>query len=356
MYSYTVKVYHIPNNVSAQRLETIFSRYGSCRLNLRHPRLDEDQHAFVSYTSMKEAQAAARALTGAILHGERITANVERQPGNPFNEHTVKVENLSGVTSEEKLDDLFGFNGDTEVVGIKITNPATGAIYAYIYYSNGEDAQRAVTEIDKTTIDGSVVKVKINPLKDKLQVNCEPLIVRMILSHDRPEYRSQFESIEHANLVNIKPMKNEQGFKLHGNKEGLEQVKLHLELIIDKVKERLGKKSFTLPYDIVSCFDSQKAKALMNEISKLERRHCVEFLTFDRTTEQFVSIPGPEFVKNLSAQSMGQEAETDSWKSTTSQKVSDTKSPAQLDMQVYGLEENLETAVADLRQVYKEAM
>ena len=58
--------------------------------------MDEEQHAFVSYTSLKEAQTAARGTNGDILHNERITAKVEGCSSSPLIDHTVKVEDLAG--------------------------------------------------------------------------------------------------------------------------------------------------------------------------------------------------------------------------------------------------------------------
>jgi RNA recognition motif-containing protein len=193
-------------SMSVQQLESIFKRYGSCRINLRHPRIDEEQHAFVTYTSLKEAQKAARGMNGAILHGERITAkvNVEGCSSPKLSDHTIKVEILAGHASEERLEEVFGFQEDIEILGITIKTPAIGPSYAYVYYSNEKDAQRAISELDGTMIDQSTLQVKSHTLKEKLEVNCEPWVVRIITSPDRPEYRSQIQSIEHANLVSIK--------------------------------------------------------------------------------------------------------------------------------------------------------
>ena len=106
------------------------------------------------------------------------------------------------------LEEAFGFHEDVEVLGITIKTPAVGPNYAYIYCSNEQDAQRAVSELNGTKIDESVVQVKLHALKEKLEVDCEPLIVRIITSPDRPEYKSQFQSIERTNLVMIRMSKD----------------------------------------------------------------------------------------------------------------------------------------------------
>ena len=261
-------------SVSVQQLESIFKRYGSCRVNLRHPRMDEEQHAYITYTSLKEAQRAARGMHGAILHGERITAKVEGSFSPELTDHTVKIDNLARHTSEEMLEETFGLHGDVEVLCVTIKTPAIGPNYAYIYYSNEEDAQRAVSELDGTMIDQSTLQVKLHTLKEKLEIDCEPLIVGIITSPDRPEYRSQIQSIERANLVTIKSTKNEEGFNLEGNMETLEEVKAHLQLVISKLQERLEDEQFTLPSSCISLFTDHE---ITKQILKIERKHHVQF-------------------------------------------------------------------------------
>ena len=311
--------------------------------------MDEDQHAFVTYTSLKEAQTAARATNGAILAGERITAKVEgySTASLSLDDCTVKVENLSNTTSEETLDDVFGFFGDVEIVGIKITTPAIGSNYAYVYYSSAHDAQRSVSECNGSKIDESVVQVKIHPLKETLQVDCEPLIVRTIMSPDRPEYRTQFQTIERTNLVTIEPMKNEQGFNLKGNKERLEEVKSHLELVISKVQERLGDEDFTLPCNYIPLFADCEA---VKQIFKIEHKYCVEFFVFDSSTQQSVGMSA--FSQHVSAQHKSHTATSavtecvSSFTCTSSMNDTETH----LNFRVHGLKENLKQALLDLKE------
>ena len=205
--------------------------------------MDEDQHALVTYTALTEAQAAARATTGAQLNGQTITVNIEGHSRSTlFGTCTVKVENLARKTSEDTLEEVFGFGGEVEVVGIKIKIPGLGPSFAYVYYSSEQAAMRAVSEINETSIDDSVVSVKRHELSNMLSVVCDPLIVRTLTSPDRPEYRSQLKSIETTGLVKISPMKDKKGFNLLGNKEGLEEVKSHLELIVSKLQDRMSDK------------------------------------------------------------------------------------------------------------------
>ena len=294
--SYTVKVYHISMTVSVQQLESIYMRYGPCSVNLRHPRMDEDQHAFVAYTSLKEAQTAARATNGSILVGERITAKVEGYPSSSQDGCTIKVENLSKTTTEETLDEVFSFFGDVKVIGIKLRNTAAGSNYAYVYYSRAQDAQRAVSEHNRTKIDESVVWVKLHSLKETMQLGCEPLIVQTIMSPDRPEYSTQLQTIESTNLVMIKSMENKQGFNVQGSKESLEEVKSHLELIISKVQKRLGEKSFTLPCYVPLFADHKTVK----QISEIEHKYCVQFFAFNSSKQQLVDMSA--FSRHVSAQ------------------------------------------------------
>lgn len=304
--------------------------------------MDEEQHAYVTYTALEEAQRAARGMHGAILHGERITAKVEGSSSPELNDYTVKVENLAGHTSEETLEEVFRFHEDIEILGITIKTPAVGPNYAYIYYSNEKDTQRAVSELDGATIDNSTVHVKLHTLEEMLEVGCEPLIVRIITSQDRPEYRSQLQSIEHANLVMIQTMKNEQGFDLKGNAEILEEVKTHLELVISKLQERLEDEQFTLPSSCTSLLaDDEVAK----QISKIERKHCVEFYVCNAQESVKMSEFSSTQLKAANLQDASAMAECVS-DTTSSKKDSDQ---TQLNLRAHGLKENLAQAIVALK-------
>ena len=310
--------------------------------------MDEEQHAYITYTSVEEAQRAARGMNGAILHGEKITAKVEGCSSPELNEHTVKVQNLARHTSEEMLEEAFGFHEDAEVVGITIKTPAIGPNYAYIYYSNEKDAQRAVSELDGTMIDQSIVQVKLHTLKEKLEVDCEPLIVQIVTSPDRPEYRSQIQSIEHANLVTIQSMKNEQGFDLKGNMETLEEVKTHLELVISKLRERLEDEQFTLPSGCTSLFTDRE---ITKQISKIEQKHCVQFYVCSAQESLKIS----EFVQHISVKPKATSHEDASAMAecVPDFTISNEENQIQLNLRVHGLKENLAQAISVLKTIFQ---
>ena len=310
--------------------------------------MDEEQHAYITYTSVEEAQRAARGMNGAILHGEKITAKVEGCSSPELNEHTVKVQNLARHTSEEMLEEAFGFHEDAEVVGITIKTPAIGPNYAYIYYSNEKDAQRAVSELDGTMIDQSIVQVKLHTLKEKLEVDCEPLIVQIVTSPDRPEYRSQIQSIEHANLVTIQSMKNEQGFDLKGNMETLEEVKTHLELVISKLRERLEDEQFTLPSSCTSLFTDHE---ITKQISKIEQKHCVQFYVCSAQESLKIS----EFVQHISVKPKATSHEDASAMAecVPDFTISNEENQIQLNLRVHGLKENLAQAISVLKTIFQ---
>ena len=310
--------------------------------------MDEEQHAYITYTSVEEAQRAARGMNGAILHGEKITAKVEGCSSPELNEHTVKVQNLARHTSEEMLEEAFGFHEDAEVVGITIKTPAIGPNYAYIYYSNEKDAQRAVSELDGTMIDQSIVQVKLHTLKEKLEVDCEPLIVQIVTSPDRPEYRSQIQSIEHANLVTIQSMKNEQGFDLKGNMETLEEVKTHLELVISKLRERLEDEQFTLPSGCTSLFTDHE---ITKQISKIEQKHCVQFYVCSAQESLKIS----EFVQHISVKPKATSHEDASAMAecVPDFTISNEENQIQLNLRVHGLKENLAQAISVLKTIFQ---
>lgn len=142
---HTVKVNHVPLSVSKQQLKVLFGTHGSCEVHLRHQYGHKEQHAFVNYASHEAAQAAVK-LNGTTLNGGKITVKLQGEwTSTAKGNCTVKVENLSKKTTEETLEEIFGFFGDTEVVSVKINTSANSPFnYAYVNYSSMQDAQRAV--------------------------------------------------------------------------------------------------------------------------------------------------------------------------------------------------------------------
>ena len=270
----------------------------------------------------------------------------------PRDDSTVKVENLSRGTSEETLNEVFGFNEDVDIFGITIKSPAIGPNYAYVYYYREQDAQNAVSKLDNTKIGASVVCVKLHSLKRELKVDCEPLVVRIIMSPDRPEYRAQFQNIERVDLVVIKSRKEEQGFIIEGNKERLEEVQTHVQLIISKVEERLGNDELTLPNKCIELLADDNIK---KKISKIQQRHGVEFLMHDNSSQEVLNMSvfcqrlfqNPQCKKKKKGhQDQAKRTCAGSLIAIASNSCEETEV---VNVQVCGLKQNLKLAVADLK-------
>ena len=164
-FSFTVKVNHIPLSVKEHQLDSLFGEYGSCEAHLRHEYGQNERYAFVNYCSQEAARTAARELNGTMLNGGRLTVKLQGESStrSSVGEYIVKVENLSKTTTEDTLEDFFGFFDNVEVASIKINRPPGSSFnYAYVNYYNAEDAQRAVDELNNTKIEGLIVKVKLH--------------------------------------------------------------------------------------------------------------------------------------------------------------------------------------------------
>ena len=147
------------------QLDSLFGEYGSCEAHLRHEYGQNERYAFVNYCSQEAARTAARELNGTMLNGGRLTVKLQGESStrSSVGEYTVKVENLSKTTTEDTLEDFFGFFDNVEVASIKINRPPGSSFnYAYVNYYNAEDAQRAVDELNNTKIEGLIVKVKLH--------------------------------------------------------------------------------------------------------------------------------------------------------------------------------------------------
>ena len=129
---------HIPLSISKQQLNSLFDQHGTCEVHLRHQYGHKEQHAFVNFTSREAAQTAARGLNGTTLSGGRITVKLQgdSSSGSSVGDYTVKIENLSKKTTEQTLEEVFGFFENVEVVSVKINSPASSPFnYAYVNYS-----------------------------------------------------------------------------------------------------------------------------------------------------------------------------------------------------------------------------
>ena len=147
------------------QLDSLFGKYGSCEAYLRHEYGWNEQYAFVNYSSQEAAETAVKVLNGTTLNGGRLTVKLQGESSarSSVGEYTVKVENLLKTTTEDTLEELFGFFDNIEVASIKINRPAFSSFnYAYVNYYNAEDAQRAVDELNNTKIEGLIVKVKLH--------------------------------------------------------------------------------------------------------------------------------------------------------------------------------------------------
>ena len=138
-------------------------------------------------------------------------------------------------------------------------------------------------------------------------------------------------------------MKNEEGFDLKGNAEILEEVKTHLELLISKFQERLKDEEFTLPYSCISLFADHE---VTQQISKIERKHCVEFRVFNNYSVQ-ESMNVSEFSLHVSTQSVKDASHQDT---LVSAKQEDCQT--QLTLQVHGFKENLKQAIVALKTIF----
>ena len=157
-----MKVNHVSLSVKKHQLDILFGKHGLCEVHLRHQYGQSEQYAFVNYASQEAARTAARELNGTTLSGGRLTVKVQGERSF-VGEYTVKVENLSKETTQNLLEDLFGFFGNVEIASIKLNTPANSPFnYAYVNYYNAEDAQKAVGEFNNTKIEGWTVKVKMH--------------------------------------------------------------------------------------------------------------------------------------------------------------------------------------------------
>lgn len=117
--------------------------------------------AFVEYESHKAAAMARRKLIpGKIpLFGHDIAVDWAEPEPEVDEEIMAKVtilyvRNLMMSTTEEKLKEVFSFDGELKVDKVKKLRD-----FAFVHYRNREEAEEALTKLNETDIDGSCVEV-----------------------------------------------------------------------------------------------------------------------------------------------------------------------------------------------------
>lgn len=183
---HAVKVEQLPNHVTKEMLSNTFSACGSVKsvkINTSHTAFN---YAYVNYAQLQNAEEAVQKLNGAKLWGTFITVklhnctnhhNVQLRQEKIFTagqsslqvqrdeQYTLKIDHLSGRVTEKDLIKIFGEHG--KLKGVKLLETQTAFNYAYIYYSNMEDAEVAVSEFDGAEQYGVAMSVKLHTVSNK---------------------------------------------------------------------------------------------------------------------------------------------------------------------------------------------
>ena len=162
---YGVKVNHLPIGTREEDLRTVFLRFGSvASISLKNG--TGECYAFVNFYSSSCAQAAARDLNSTTFCGKLINCKVQGEAASErrspsVGEYTVKVTSISKHVTEEMLSTAFCFGDPNCLQSVKIIPCPTGP-YAYVNYFSQRDAERAVSSLDRSMLNGSEVRVKMH--------------------------------------------------------------------------------------------------------------------------------------------------------------------------------------------------
>ena len=120
-----------------------------------------------------------------------------------------------------------------------------------------------------------------------------------------------------------------------------------MELVISKLWDRLEDEQFTLPSSCISLFTNHE---ITKQISKIERKYCVQF--YICSAQESESVKTSDFLQHMSAKT---EAASHEDASEIAEHVPVSKDEIQtheLNLKANGLKENLPQAIVALKTVF----
>ena len=178
--SYTVKVEQIPHHVTQEMLSEIFGSCGTVRSTKINRTQSTFNYAYVNYLQLQSAKEAVQKWNGSKVWGSIIAVKIQNASGKECvlikpdtktpvvqilpkmqrdEKYTLIVDHLSGLITEKELCNLFHKHG--ELRGLKLFETQTAFNYAYVDYSNIEDAEMAVRELDGAEQYGVAMEVRL---------------------------------------------------------------------------------------------------------------------------------------------------------------------------------------------------
>ena len=161
-----IKVNHLPQDITRQQVEKLFDSYGRIANVVVKPGAGES-YAFVNFHSKSCAQEAAKKMNGKMVGGKIINCKAQGEPerqrsrSSSVGECTVKVTFIPKQTTKSTLSDLFSLGNRNAIQSIKIISSNERYNYAYINYFSQVDAEMAARRLDRSQVDGSEIKVKL---------------------------------------------------------------------------------------------------------------------------------------------------------------------------------------------------
>eukprot|EP00731_Ephydatia_muelleri_P015066 Em0008g786a len=156
--SYTVKVEQIPHHVTQEMLSEIFGSCGTLESAKEAVQKWNGSKVWGSIIAVKIHNASGKECV--LIEPDTKTPVVQILPKMQRDEkYTLIIDHLSGLITEEELCNLFHKHG--ELRGLKLFETQTAFNYAYVDYSNIEDAEMAVRELDGAEQYGVAMEVRL---------------------------------------------------------------------------------------------------------------------------------------------------------------------------------------------------
>ena len=311
---HTIKVLHLPHGTSDEQLMSVCRQFGAVSVKINQC---VDTYAYVNFTDFRQAENALRYFDRDMCRhfGPRATAKHHQHvqqppparcpsPSTSSHSHsavsggtcmapsrTVKVsihKQNSGITPEDLLGIFSRYGTITPSPRINSGTPD----YAYINFSTQSSAATAC-EKPSLTFRGVHLSVKLSTKPstietDTMEVSSPDALVNVLLTSAPFLDTAKALVQQHGITVSVKPAGS---LKLFGSSDSLQQAKMQINSVIDKIKQAIISEEVLLPCYNIPAFvinanvfqEIEKKRLVELAVVNIKEKRSIDLVTFSTT-------------------------------------------------------------------------
>lgn len=160
-------VRNLNKSLNQSKVYEHFSQFGkisSCKLNVFEDGSSRG-FAYIQYNEPEDAQKAIQALNKQVWEGNTLEIDLHKTRdqrstiGDTQNFTNLYVQGFGASTTQKDLEAIFAKMGKLDSCQIKLNEQGQSTQTAFVSYVKSEDAQRAISELNKTTLNGGMMGV-----------------------------------------------------------------------------------------------------------------------------------------------------------------------------------------------------